>query len=1001
MRLLSSLACFAALCSIGCGPLDRADQPDHDEEHIGQYAQPLTVQDAVADGCSTSQVEGLSLQLVAQGNCIEPGAYAELSPPANVTFGSAVLPFMQEPGRDALAAALTEHAETSMKINSMFRTVAQQYLLYRWYQQGKCGIGLAAKPGSSNHESGLAIDLTPYSTWKPILESKGFSWLGASDPVHFDYKGEGTKNLKGIDVLAFQQLWNDNHPEDVITEDGLYGPQTEARLKSAPAEGFPGEVECDDGTPPDDPEPPADFSLEWSTNTLENVYSDGPSASLKDVFLSDHFEASLKIRNDTKTQKENVTLRLMGDGRLALDQGDAPPEDTALTTIELGNFDPAETKVLPLELIAQGYSVDGLKPARMTATIDEASAALSVDVYDVKRAEFNGERFEGWRAIGTDATQSLREGALVLEGRGPRLIARSANRPFTPQDTIEIRASRSGEDVESRALLLLVPADPDGVAMAIPFDLPADGELRQFVFDVPARAQSSFDAIEVIFFEEDATPLKPLSATLDYVRVDKAITGTAAQASDGCSVSPVGPGAPAPWRHRGSLMIGLLFAGFGLRRRRRPISTVALALLATGCTADFDEPVGTFELPLPKSVCADGPTVPGIDVSYYQDDIDWDLAAADEVKFAITRVNHGGFMDPKFDDNWTRIREVGLLRGAYQYFNPGGDPVEQAQTFIDKVGMLGPGDLPGVIDVESTDDESPETIATNVGIWLDLVEAGTGRKPIVYTAGYYWNDNVESHAFKDYPLWTAHYTSKCPYVPDGWEKWTIWQYTSSGSVDGISGNVDRNRFNGSLEQMHDFAADGYRAEIESLDYPSEMASGETGRVTIVLKNVGARAWADSTRFGTTEPRDRSSAFVSDDWLDPGRVFGFTSLVESGQSVEVSFDIVAPEVAGDYVETFNLVEEGVAWFSDINPGGGPADDVIALTIRVTGATSGPEDDDGSWDGAVVDLSLSGEVSASCSIATTPRNRRRQDAGWAWSLLFALSLWWRRRQTPRAS
>ena len=207
------------------------------------------------------------------------------------------------------------------------------------------------------------------------------------------------------------------------------------------------------------------------------------------------------------------------------------------------------------------------------------------------------------------------------------------------------------------------------------------------------------------------------------------------------------------------------------------------------------------------------------------------------MKFAITRVNHGGFMDPRFDENWAAIKKVGLLRGAYQYFNPGGDPVEQAQVFIDKVGRLQPGDLPGVLDVESTDGESPSVIASRVQTWLDLVEEGTGRKPMIYTGGYFWNDSVKSDAFADYPLWTAHYTSQCPYVPDAWDRWAMWQYTSSGSVDGISGNVDRNRFNGSLEDVHDLAANGYRAQVLSIDYPAVVQAGTSFEVNIVIDNL--------------------------------------------------------------------------------------------------------------------------------------------------------------------
>jgi hypothetical protein len=63
--------------------------------------------------------------------------------------------------------------------------------------------------------------------------------------VHFDYVAGGVR-LTGLSVLAFQRLWNRNHPEDPIAEDGRYGPQTEARLRSAPAEGFPIGAVCDE-----------------------------------------------------------------------------------------------------------------------------------------------------------------------------------------------------------------------------------------------------------------------------------------------------------------------------------------------------------------------------------------------------------------------------------------------------------------------------------------------------------------------------------------------------------------------------------------------------------------------------------------------------------------------------------------------------------------------------------------------------------------------------------
>ncbi len=72
--------------------------------------------------------------------------------------------------------------------------------------------------------------------------------------------------------------------------------------------------------------------------------------------------------------------------------------------------------------------------------------------------------------------------------------------------------------------------------------------------------------------------------------------------------------------------------------------------------------------------------------------------------------------------------------------------------------------------------------------------------------------------------------------PDGLRK----QYTSSGTVAGIAGNVQPDRFNGSVEELHDLAANGLRAHVVAVDYPSAMVPGETAAVTLVLENLNAR-----------------------------------------------------------------------------------------------------------------------------------------------------------------
>lgn len=227
-----------------------------DEETAGMVESPepvdtvdegvtgASVVDAAASSCATSSVKGLSKQIIAEARCINGDSYVAIGSAGKLTVGSSVFAYLEKPARDKLIAALNANSGKSMTLNSALRTVAQQYVLYRWYQTGRCGISLAAKPGSSNHETGLALDVSEYSTWKPILTNYGFKWLGSSDPVHFDYVGAGAVNHKGLDVKAFQRLWNRNHPEDKIDTDGAWGPQTEARMKKAPAGGFATGATC-------------------------------------------------------------------------------------------------------------------------------------------------------------------------------------------------------------------------------------------------------------------------------------------------------------------------------------------------------------------------------------------------------------------------------------------------------------------------------------------------------------------------------------------------------------------------------------------------------------------------------------------------------------------------------------------------------------------------------------------------------------------------------------
>jgi len=217
------LASLVLVLVVGCGGDDG-------------YQEGAPVVDLVGSGCSTQVVLDLSLQIAEEMHCLDDKALAPFAESAGVVFASdAILPYLSAAASLDLEAAVATYGG-EIVVNSGFRTLAQQYLLYAWNQLGTCNIAAAAVPGNSNHESGRALDIANYGDWVDVLPDFGWEQTVPGDPVHFDHLPSA--DIRGLDVLAFQMIWNRNNPDDPIDEDGLYGPMTEARLEQAPSNGF-------------------------------------------------------------------------------------------------------------------------------------------------------------------------------------------------------------------------------------------------------------------------------------------------------------------------------------------------------------------------------------------------------------------------------------------------------------------------------------------------------------------------------------------------------------------------------------------------------------------------------------------------------------------------------------------------------------------------------------------------------------------------------------------
>lgn len=193
----------------------------------------------------------------------------------------------------------------------------------------------------------------------------------------------------------------------------------------------------------------------------------------------------------------------------------------------------------------------------------------------------------------------------------------------------------------------------------------------------------------------------------------------------------------------------------------------------------------------------------GIDVSAYQENVDWATVANQGVFYCFAKATEGATsVDDKFARNWAGMRSVGIVRGAYHFFRPGRDPVAQADNYLRAVGRIEPFDLPPVLDLEITDGLSVSAIVDRALAWMSTIEGKTGRKPILYTFPSFWEEKLGNPSqFAQYPLWIANFGTRTPYVPKTWRSWTFHQYSETGTIRGIVGNVDLNQSNGDFDEL--------------------------------------------------------------------------------------------------------------------------------------------------------------------------------------------------------
>ena len=202
------------------------------------------------------------------------------------------------------------------------------------------------------------------------------------------------------------------------------------------------------------------------------------------------------------------------------------------------------------------------------------------------------------------------------------------------------------------------------------------------------------------------------------------------------------------------------------------------------------------------SALAFGPvseTMPGIDVSVYKGNVDFSDVARTGVRMVYIRSSLGfSYVDPSAERNADGARDAGLEYGFYHFCTASTEEeaVRQAQFFAETIRRFD-YDLKPVLELSPTRELS-RTETTDVALaFLNEVQRRTGHAPAIYCSASQPNEDYDSR-LAPYSLWVADYGVREPEGNDIWDTWAGWQYSESGSVDGVNGNVDMDLFTAAM-----------------------------------------------------------------------------------------------------------------------------------------------------------------------------------------------------------
>ena len=186
----------------------------------------------------------------------------------------------------------------------------------------------------------------------------------------------------------------------------------------------------------------------------------------------------------------------------------------------------------------------------------------------------------------------------------------------------------------------------------------------------------------------------------------------------------------------------------------------------------------------------------GIDVSEWQGAIDFEEVANSGIDIVYIRASEStDYIDPYFIENYEKAKENGLKTGFYHYLTA--RSLEEARTeaefFVSNIKGTEP-ECKLAMDFESFGNLSIEEINEISKVFLATVQELSGKKCVIYSDAYNAREVFDEELAEKYAIWVADYFVEEPANNGKWSSWVGFQYTDRGRINGIDGNVDRDKF---------------------------------------------------------------------------------------------------------------------------------------------------------------------------------------------------------------